>query len=121
MHKDNIVQNAQFDGPVDKFVVSQDSETAAFEAFFLTEGSVVQVRKDGTRAVLGTVKGTEFTPSTQAQSSVYIGGNNYGNITIQDTFNYNYNYNYSSNYSGYVGGYGGYGCYRPVYRCYPCW
>ncbi|KAI8716971.1 hypothetical protein NCS52_00992000 [Fusarium sp. LHS14.1] len=98
-----------WDNSVTSIIVSQDVETGTFEAFALVGTTVDHIKKDGTRAALGSIQNGDFVPATKAEAGdVY--GNNYGII---------------QNYWNYGGGYGG-GNYvymsPPVYGgCRPRW
>ncbi|KAL7619746.1 hypothetical protein AAE478_010288 [Parahypoxylon ruwenzoriense] len=110
---ENVLPNSQFESPVTNMVVMQDT---GFEAFVLSGTEVVRIGENESRVVLGSVSAStgEFEPSTAAESSIRIRGNNYGNITVN---HYHYNYNYRSAYRHikYGRGYGG------GYYYYPPW
>lgn len=117
---DHVLNGTNFAVPIKSMAVSQDSTSGEFEAFVLSEDSVLQVKGDRPPITLGTIDTQgDFKPTSNAQSSVYINGNNWGNINIHNHYNLNYNINQAQSYSQaslygiYGGGYGGYYSYYP--------
>ncbi|KAK2591379.1 hypothetical protein QQS21_010923 [Conoideocrella luteorostrata] len=103
---DDVLPSSSWNEAVTSLVVSQDSTTGALEAFALVNTTVDHVKKDGTRAALGSIKNGEFVPATKAEAGDVF-GNNYGII-----------------YNNFGMGGGCCGGYRPppvYYSCRPCW
>ncbi|KAI9741649.1 MAG: hypothetical protein M1834_000033 [Cirrosporium novae-zelandiae] len=68
--EDRIWETVKIETPVIRFKVSQDDKTKSFEAYVLTNGSLVQFVGNQNRVILGEVKNGTLVHSSTAESAI---------------------------------------------------